>query len=287
MPPKTGAVAKKVLPPKGWEVLYKGIQKIRSVTPAPVDTIGCNKLYDVDATRDVQRYHILISLLLSSQTRDEVNAAAMERLRGQTFVTDKKFKPPMTVHSLVGCTPATISKMTEDQVKSLIYGVGFYNNKAKYIKAVTERIVNEFKGVVPSDYDILVSMPGLGPKMIHLFMQCADGVVTGIGVDTHVHRISRRLNWTPPTATTPEATRKALEAWLPRDKWAEINELLVGLGQTICRPVNPQCERCSVSNICPSAFKESGAKKSPSKAATTPVVDIEAIAVLGSKRPRK
>lgn len=284
MPPKS-KIVKRVcsVAPKGWEALYEGVKEIRRGTPAPVDTIGCSKLYDRDATRDVQRYHILLSLLLSSQTRDEATAGAMERLRGQSFVKDSKYKPPMTVHSLVGCTPAAISQLSEEQVRSLIYGVGFYNNKAKYIKAVTDRIMVDHKGVVPSDYNTIVAMPGLGPKMVHLFMQCADGVVTGIGVDTHVHRIARRFNWTPPTTNTPEATRVALEAWLPKDKWAEINDLLVGLGQTICRPVNPNCGECSVSNICPNAFKE-GPKGSPKKAVQ--VVDIETI-VVGTKRARK
>ena len=80
------------------------------------------------------------------------------------------------------------------------------------------------------------------------------------GVDTHVHRISNRLGWTKKKDGTknPEETRKALESWLPEYKWTEINWLLVGFGQQICKPVKPLCSECLNRNICPS----STAKKS-------------------------
>lgn len=76
--------------------------------------------------------------------------------------------------------------------------------------------------------------------------------LSNLGVDTHVHRISNRLNWLPETTTDPEKTRKLLEQWLPFDLWHEVNELLVGFGQTICTPTYPKCEKCINSNICPS-----------------------------------
>ena len=78
---------------------------------------------------------------------------------------------------------------------------------------------------------------------------------TGIGVDTHVHRITNRLKWvsSPKSSNTktPEETRKSLESWLPVSKWTEINWLLVGFGQQICRPVNPKCNECLNRNLCP------------------------------------
>lgn len=73
----------------------------------------------------------------------------------------------------------------------------------------------------------------------------------GIGVDVHVHRISNRLGWVK--TTTPEATRMALEEWLPRDHWRHVNPMLVGFGQTVCLPVKPRCEACDVRDICPSS----------------------------------
>jgi hypothetical protein len=105
-------------------------------------------------------------------------------------------------------------------------------------------------------------MPGVGPKMAHLFLQCADDQNTsGIGVDVHVHRIVQRFEWVPKTVKGPEDTRKVLESWLPQKHWSEINEVLVGFGQTICTPRHPKCELCPANSLCPSAFKECSAPK--------------------------
>ena len=70
-------------------------------------------------------------------------------------------------------------------------------------------------------------------------------------MDVHVHRITNRLGWV--RTKSPEETRKALENWLPREHWAELNPLLVGFGQTICRPVAPKCEECLANLLCPTA----------------------------------
>lgn len=83
----------------------------------------------------------------------------------------------------------------------------------------------------------------------------ALAVFHSVGVDTHVHRIANRLGFTKKKGGTknPEETRKALESWLPEDKWTEINWLLVGFGQQICKPVKPLCSKCLNRNICPSS----------------------------------
>ncbi|CUG93791.1 endonuclease III, putative [Bodo saltans] len=228
-------------PPKDWKVLYDAVKEMRKSGAAPVDTIGCDRLYDPLATRSNQRYQILLSLMLSSQTRDQVTAAAMDRLKALKG----------------GCIPKTINDLQEQKLAELLHPVSFYNNKAKFIKKTTLEIIERFDSEVPSEYDTLVSFPGLGPKMVHLFLQAADGVTLGIGVDVHVHRISQRFNWVPKTVKTPEDTRKALESWLPREYWNQVNHLLVGHGQTICLPRGPRCGDCAAAAHCPNAFKES------------------------------
>ena len=76
----------------------------------------------------------------------------------------------------------------------------------------------------------------------------------------HVHRISNRLRWVK--TTTPEETREALQDWLPRSYWRDINVQLVGFGQTICQPVRPRCESCDVNQLCPSStVRRRGVKK--------------------------
>lgn len=89
--------------------------------------------------------------------------------------------------------------------------------------------------------------------MAHILMRVAWGVVTGIGVDTHVHRIANRLKWVKTETKTPEDTRIALESWAPFGLWWEINELLVGFGQNTCKPVHPLCGQCLNCDICPSS----------------------------------
>lgn len=90
--------------------------------------------------------------------------------------------------------------------------------------------------------------------MAHICMATAWQEITGIGVDTHVHRIANRLAWLKKPTKEPEQTRIQLESWLPRPLWAEVNHLLVGFGQTICTPVRPNCSECLNNNICPAVM---------------------------------
>uniref|UniRef100_A0A4W5KB60 Endonuclease III-like protein 1 n=1 Tax=Hucho hucho TaxID=62062 RepID=A0A4W5KB60_9TELE len=182
----------------------------------------------------VRRYQVLVSLMLSSQTRDQVTSAALQRLRAH------------------GCTVDNIVNTDDDTLGQLIYPVGFWRTKVKYLKQTSVILQREFRGDIPNTVEGLVRLPGVGPKMAHLAMDIAWHQVSGIGVDTHVHRISNRLGWTRGGTKNPEETRKALEDWLPRDLWSEINWLLVGFGQQVCLPVNPLCSVCLNQHSCPS-----------------------------------
>lgn len=124
----------------------------------------------------------------------------------------------------------------------------------KYIKKTTEILKNKYNSDIPSTAEDLCKLPGVGPKMAHLCMLTAWGKVTGIGVDTHVHRISNRLGWVK--TKTPEETRKALQDWLPQELWSEVNELLVGFGQQICLPQRPRCSTCLNRELCPFGVAE-------------------------------
>lgn len=106
-----------------------------------------------------------------------------------------------------------------------------------------------------------MSLPGVGPKMAYLTMSAAWGRDEGIGVDVHVHRITNLWHWHK--TSTPEHSRVELESWLPREKWHEINHLLVGLGQTICLPIGRKCDECDLGKqkLCPSAVERSPRKK--------------------------
>ena len=123
-------------------------------------------------------------------------------------------------------------------------------------------LASEYDGDIPDSVDGLCSLPGVGPKMSHLVMQIAWNQVTGVAVDTHVHRISQRLGFVRKPSKDPKVTQIQIEDWLPRDLWKDLNGLLVGFGQTVCTPLNPKCDQCLNRDICPSsrAGKSSRAK---------------------------
>ncbi|KAL8665659.1 MAG: hypothetical protein Q9168_007661, partial [Polycauliona sp. 1 TL-2023] len=125
-----------------------------------------------------------------------------------------------------------------------------------YIKSTALLLQSHFNSDIPSTIPGLMSLPGVGPKMAYLCMSAAWGRDEGIGVDVHVHRITNLWGWH--ATKGPEETRKVLEAWLPRDKWHEINGLLVGFGQTVCLPVGRRCGECVLSErgLCPGAVAQ-------------------------------
>ncbi|CAM5087782.1 unnamed protein product [Natator depressus] len=221
--------------PGNWKQQLDNIREMRQNKDAPVDQMGAEKCFDTSAPPEVMRYQVLLSLMLSSQTKDQVTSAAMLRLR----------EHGLTVDNILQTDDVTLGQ--------LIYPVGFWKNKVKYIKQTTAILKQQYGSDVPSTVAELMNLPGVGPKMAHLLMDIAWNNVTGIGVDTHVHRISNRLKWVKKETKTPEETRAALEDWLPRDLWSEINWLLVGFGQQICLPVNPRCKECLNRDICPAA----------------------------------
>ncbi|XP_061888506.1 endonuclease III-like protein 1 isoform X3 [Entelurus aequoreus] len=230
------------------------IRDMRSNRDAPVDHMGAEKSYDAEAPANVRRFQVLVSLMLSSQTKDQVTAAAMQRLRAH------------------GCTAEKLLSTDDDTLGKLIYPVGFWRNKVKFLKLTAAMLVKDFGGDIPDSVEGLVRLPGVGPKMAHLAMDIAWDQVSGIGVDTHVHRISNRLGWLRKATKNPEKTRKALEEWLPRELWSEINWLLVGFGQQVCLPTNPLCSVCLNQHSCPSAHQNSPAKRAKAQTSSSPAL---------------
>ncbi|KAF8821165.1 endonuclease III family 1 protein [Cardiosporidium cionae] len=217
--------------PKHFYDVWDGIKIMRAERSAPVDTMGAECLGDEAAPRNVWRFHKLVAALLSSQTKDEAVADCVHRLLAH------------------GLTVPNILKTSEEQLKELLYGVGFHNNKAKFLKKICEILQKEYDEDIPSDYPSLVALPGIGPKMAHIILSVAWNKTEGIAVDVHVHRITNRLGWVK--TTSPEKTEEALEKFLPRPLWREINLLLVGFGQQRCRPISPECSGCLAREWCP------------------------------------
>lgn len=211
---------------------------MRNKNVAPVDTMGCESLADRTTSPRDQRFQTLISLMLSSQTKDTVTAVAIKGMQ-------ERMPGGFNLESVIALEPQALN--------AFINKVGFHNLKTKYIKNTAEILRDKFNSDIPDTIQGLTSLPGVGPKMAYLCLSAAWGRDEGIGVDVHVHRITNLWGWHK--TTKPEETRASLESWLPKEKWHDINNLLVGLGQTICLPVGRKCDDCKLAErgLCPSA----------------------------------
>ncbi|KAK4191599.1 hypothetical protein QBC35DRAFT_486568 [Podospora australis] len=241
-----------VKPPSNWEEIYNLVKEMRISGPAAnaaVDTMGCERLALPTATPLERRFHTLVALMLSSQTKDTVNAEAMRRLQTEL--------PPFAPGAPAGLNLDNMLAVDPVLLDDLIGKVGFHNRKTEYLKKTAIILKEKWGGDIPPTVEGLISLPGVGPKMAHLCMSAEAGwnQVTGIGVDVHVHRITNLWGWQSPPSKSPEETRASLESWLPRDKWKEINWLLVGFGQAVCLPVGRKCGECEVGlkGLCKSA----------------------------------
>ncbi|TKY89135.1 hypothetical protein EX895_001666 [Sporisorium graminicola] len=236
--------------PDNWELVYTLLSKQRRKIVAPVDTMGCEENGRQDRRADSwratetpleaakrERLATLVSLMLSSQTKDPVTAEAVYNLQ-------RTLPNGLCLQSLLEASDETIS--------TCIAKVGFWRRKTGYLKSAARIIQSDFGGDVPRTVDELCSLPGVGPKMAFLALS-SMGIQLGIGVDTHVHRLTNRLGWH--STKTPEETRLNLQSWLPAELHGKINRLLVGFGQVICVPVGPRCDLCAVgqAGLCPSA----------------------------------
>lgn len=229
-----------VTAPSDWEEVYSAVKAMRQpggpAANAAVDTMGCERLALPNASPRDKRFQTLIALMLSSQTKDTTNAIAMKRLQTEL--------PPHAPGAPPGLNLENILAVDPEHLNQLIWAVGFHNNKTKYIKAAALILRDKWNGDIPSTIEGLVALPGVGPKMAHLCLSAAWDRTEGIGVDVHVHRITNMWGWH--ATKNPEETRLALQSWLPRDRWREINWLLVGFGQTVCLPVGKKCGDCEL-----------------------------------------
>jgi endonuclease-3 len=174
-------------------------------------------------------YQHLIFAVLSSRTRDEVTVEAGRRLYERAK------------------SPEMLLKLDVREIEELIRGVGFYRVKAKKLKQLAKKLVEEYSSEVPLNFDELLKLPGVGRKTANLVL--ASQNIPTIAVDTHVHRISNRLGLVK--TKKPEDTERELKKIFPENLWNKINRAFVGFGQTVCKPQRPLCDDCPLSSLCP------------------------------------
>ncbi len=177
-------------------------------------------------------WQLLIATILSAQCTDaRVN-----------IVTKDLFKKYPTLEAFA---VADVGELEKD-----IKSTGFYKNKAKNIIACSQRLIEKFGGELPKDIEDLTSLAGVGRKTANVIR----GNIfhePSIVVDTHVKRISRKLNFTK--EEDPEKIEYELMRVLPKDHWILFNIHIITLGRTICTARNPQCHCCFLREHCPSA----------------------------------
>ena len=171
----------------------------------------------------------LVACILSIRTYDEVSLPAALKLFAKAR------------------TPKAIAAMTPAQIDALIGTVTFHEGKARQIREIARRTVEEHGGELPCDYEVLTGFGGVGPKCANLALGVACGQ-TRISVDVHVHRVTNR--WGIVRERTPERTGLALERVLPKRYWVEINRLLVPFGKHVCTGRLPKCSTCPVLEMC-------------------------------------
>lgn len=175
-------------------------------------------------------FHLLIAVLLSQRSRDQVVVPLASRL----------FSHYPTVQAM---NTASIQEIQE-----LIKPAGFYVGKASAIKAISRILVEKYGGNVPSSEAELLSLPGVGRKTANIVLTSCFNTPQ-IAVDIHVHRITHRLGWV--TTTTVLETEHALTQLIPKQFHARVNRVFVAHGQTLCLPRSPICSQCPIRTYCP------------------------------------
>ena len=175
-------------------------------------------------------YQLLVAVILSAQCTDKrVN-----------MVTKNLFK--------IAPTPEKMLELGENKLKQIIHSCGFYNNKSKSILSATKSIIDQFNGQVPNTMDKLSSLAGVGRKTANVVLSEAFNQ-PAIAVDTHVHRISKRLGLTTENST-PEKCEQDLLKIVPYKFQSKFHIQAVWFGRYFCKSLNPQCENCKLKSIC-------------------------------------
>jgi endonuclease III len=206
------------------EKIIKIMETLKKVYPSHEKTT-LNRMRD-----NPEAFRILISCLISLRTQDKNTEIASEKLFA------------------VAQTPQEILKLPLEKLEKLIYSSGYYKNKAKTIKHVSEIILKDYNGKVPDTREELESIKGIGPKTANIVLAFAFGKNV-LPIDTHCHRIPNRLGWVE--TKTPIQTEIELGKILPEKYWKDFNGIFVQFGKTICVPISPKCSECPISQYCP------------------------------------
>lgn len=177
-------------------------------------------------------FELLIATILSAQCTDE-------RVNIVTATLFRKYRGPQDFASA-----------SQEELERDIHSTGFFRNKARNIRAASQRILDEFHGEVPRTMPEILSLAGVARKTANVVLGNAFGITSGVVVDTHVSRLSQRLGITK--EKTPEKIELDLQALVPKNEWVMFSHWLIFHGRQVCHARNPKCTECVLADQCPS-----------------------------------
>ena len=180
-------------------------------------------------------FSLLVAIILSAQSTD----------KNVNRVTEKLFP--------IADTPEAFLTLGYDKVRDYVKSINYFNNKTKSIMGLADKIKNEHNGIVPSDFETLITLPGIGRKTANVFLNIAYHA-PAIGVDTHVFRLCHRLKIC--TGKTPAEIEQKLNKIVPQEFKSDIGLALVLHGRYICTARKPYCEKCPIYADCKSNDKK-------------------------------
>lgn len=174
-------------------------------------------------------FQLLVAVILSAQSTDaQVNRVTRELFERYT-------------------TPQQFAALSLEEIEASIHGVGLYRGKARSIQAISRILLDSYGGQVPGDFAALLELPGIGRKTANVMMSVGFHQ-PGLGVDTHVHRVSNRLGLV--REKVPDKTELALKAIIPAPRWSQAHHLLIFHGRRVCQARKPQCPVCVLYQLC-------------------------------------
>lgn len=192
-----------------------------------LDELFENPKCELNYTKD---YELLMAIVLSAQSTDK-------RVNECTKILFKEYK-----------TLEELKDAPINRIKEIIRSIGSYNKKSEYIKQIAKELVEKYDSKVPTDKDILITFPGVGRKTINVFLSEFYNY-PAIAVDTHVERVSKRLNLAKSKDDVLTIEKKLMKFY-DKDTWAKRHLQMVLFGRYYCKAKKPECNNCKLKEIC-------------------------------------
>ena len=192
-----------------------------------IDSLYPNAHCELNYNKD---YELLIAIVLSAQTTDK-------RVNQVTKVLFNKYK-----------TLEELSKAKLENIENIIMSIGTFKKKSIFIKEIATSLLKDHDGIVPNDRAYLETLSGVGRKTTNVFLS-EYYKVPSIAVDTHVERVSKRLNLAKQKSTVKEV-EKSLMKKIPKENWIKTHHQLIFFGRYHCKAISPNCANCKLTSIC-------------------------------------